>query len=110
LGSVFVHRHIVDRGHPCSLRMHSADALDVLNSNNAAVSAFVHVPCNKGLEADMVVGVGWGLDIRLRIKRYVRGLYGTCVFNATAAAAVCQNLLLLLCVTRIKRMCVYVSE
>jgi len=52
-----VHRHIVVPGHPCSLRMHSADASDVLNSNNAAVSAFRHVHWNKRLEADVRVCV-----------------------------------------------------
>jgi len=34
LESVPVHRHIVDDGHPPSLRMHSADASNVLNSNS----------------------------------------------------------------------------
>jgi len=92
LGSVPVHRHI---GHPCSLRMHSADTSDVLNSNNAAVSAFRHVHWNKRLEADVSACVGWVLDICLCIKRYVRGLYGTCVFTA-AATAVHSTLLLLL--------------
>ena len=96
LGSVPVHRRIVDPCHPCALRMHNADTSDVLNSNNAAVSAFLHVPWNKGLEADMSACVGWGLDLRLCIKRYVRVLYGTCVLNANSAA-VCSTLLLLLC-------------
>jgi len=40
LGSVLVHTHIVHPGHPCSLRIHSADASDVLNSNSSTVSAF----------------------------------------------------------------------
>jgi len=50
LGSVPVHRHIVDPGHPCSLRMHSADASDVLNNNNAAVSALLHCLGRKDLK------------------------------------------------------------
>jgi len=104
LGSVPVHRHIVDSGHPCSLRMHSADTSVVLNSNNAAVCAFLHVPWNKGLEGDMSACVGWGLDIRLCMKRYVRGLYGTCVPNATVAA-VCSTLLLLLCSAAVFAVC-----
>jgi len=69
LGSVTVHKHI---GHPCSLRVHSADVSNVLKSNNAAVSAFRHVQWNKGLEADMSLRGGRGLDIRLCIKGYVK--------------------------------------
>jgi len=69
VGSVPVHRHI---GHPCSLRVHSADASNVLNSNNAAVNAFRHVQRNKGLEADMSMCGCGGLDIRLCIKGYVK--------------------------------------
>jgi len=68
LGSVPVHRHIVDPGNPCALRMHCADASAVLNSNNAAVSEFLHVAWNKGFECDKSVCVGWGLDIRFCIK------------------------------------------
>jgi len=60
--------------HTWALCMQSAVASVVLNSNNVVVSAFLHVPWNKCFEADMSPCVGWGLDLRLCTKRYVRGI------------------------------------
>ena len=47
-------------GHTFALCKHSADPSDVLNSNNVVLSEFLHVPWNKGIEADMIACVGRG--------------------------------------------------
>ena len=79
-----VHRHI---GHPCSLHVHSADASNLLNSNNNAVRAFLHVQWNKVLEVDMSICLGRGIRHTVVYKMSRQILYGNCVLNAAADAA-----------------------